>query len=276
MSAGSNKPSLLVADHAPTRMGIRMALGDDVDICAEAGDARQAVREAERRQPDVCIVGIDIPGGGLSAVRGICRAAPHAGVVVLASTADVEDMLACVRAGAVGYVLGSIDHEPLRRVVHAVLEGEAAVPRSMVLELARELREVSSVGGDGLTPREAQVLGMLRRGQSTAAIAARLAISPVTVRRHISTLAHKRGADRAALAAGGSGASGRRSLNAKRVHPDHCADRLQPGTCAACQLRADTKVPSIVRSERLLPAARARTLLPRSRSKMRSSAGSQH
>ena len=145
---------------------------------------------------------MDVPGGGVNAVRGICRAAPQAGVVVLASEPNVDDMLACVRAGAVGYVLASIDREPLRRVISAVLAGEAALPRGMVFELARELREVSNSGGDGLTSREAQVLGMLRRGHSTAAIAARLSISPVTVRRHISTLVQKRGVEgRAALTA---------------------------------------------------------------------------
>jgi DNA-binding NarL/FixJ family response regulator len=69
----------------------------------------------------------------------------------------------------------------------------------MVLELLLELRG-GAPGTDALTTREAQVLGMLRRGQSTAEIADRLAIAPVTVRRHISQLVHKRGVeDRAAL-----------------------------------------------------------------------------
>jgi DNA-binding NarL/FixJ family response regulator len=193
---------LLIADNEATRLGIRMALGDEFEVCAEAGDASQAIREALRRQPDICIISAELAGGGVNAVRGVCRAAPHAGVIVLTSTTDVEAMLEFVRAGAVGYVPASIDHQPLRRVAAAVLEGEAAVPRAMVLELARELRDVSRAGDDGLTPREAQVLGMLRRGQSTGAIAERLEISPVTVRRHISTLVQKRGVDgRDALAA---------------------------------------------------------------------------
>jgi DNA-binding CsgD family transcriptional regulator len=69
----------------------------------------------------------------------------------------------------------------------------------MVLALVRELQRAAS-GGDGLTPREMQVLDLLRRGGSTAAIADRLGISPVTVRRHISTSMRKIGAeDRAAL-----------------------------------------------------------------------------
>jgi DNA-binding NarL/FixJ family response regulator len=69
----------------------------------------------------------------------------------------------------------------------------------MVIELVRELQS-SSDGPEGLTARECQVLGMLRRGHSTASIAERLEIAPVTVRRHISQLVQKFGvADRAAL-----------------------------------------------------------------------------
>jgi DNA-binding NarL/FixJ family response regulator len=62
----------------------------------------------------------------------------------------------------------------------------------MVLELLMELRG-HGAGAEVLTGREAQVLGMLRRGHSTAAIAERLEITPVTVRRHISELVHKLG-----------------------------------------------------------------------------------
>jgi DNA-binding NarL/FixJ family response regulator len=69
----------------------------------------------------------------------------------------------------------------------------------MVLALVRELQRAAS-GGDGLTPRETQVIDLLRQGRSTAAIADRLGVSPVTVRRHISASVHKLGAeDRAAL-----------------------------------------------------------------------------
>jgi DNA-binding NarL/FixJ family response regulator len=97
---------------------------------------------------------------------------------------------------------GPIDAERLRTIVRAVAAGEAVVPRGMVLELMLELR-AGGGGVDALTGRESQVLGMLRRGQSTAAIAARLEITPVTVRRHISELVRKLGVrDRSELAAG--------------------------------------------------------------------------
>ena len=196
---------LLIADREATRVGIKMALDGEVEVCAEVDDAEQAIRAAMREQPDVCLVGDDLAGSsGLAAVRGICRAAPNAAVVVLTEGHDVDLLLDSVRAGAVGYVPGALDAERLRRIVRAVSEREAVVPRSMVLELLLELRGRGD-GADALTTRESQVLGMLRRGHSTAEIADRLAIAPVTVRRHISELVRKTGVeDRAALTSTGA------------------------------------------------------------------------
>lgn len=191
---------LVIVDHRPTRLGIRMALGDSVDVCAEAEDSEQAIRAAMRNQPDVCLVGRQILGDSVGAIRGICRAAPSAAVVVLAEASDPDDLIELIRAGAIGYVPGPVDGERLRRIVRAIASNEAVVPRSMMLEVLLELRGLGT-GRDALTSREAQVLGLLRRGHSTSAIAQRLSIAPVTVRRHISELVQKLGVeDRAALA----------------------------------------------------------------------------
>jgi two-component system response regulator DevR len=190
--SGSRMIRLLIVDHAPTRIGIRLALSPDVEICAEAGDAQQAIRAAMREKPDVALVGTGISQEWQGTVRGICRAAPGCAVVVLAQVEDPEDLIESVRAGAVGYVPGALDATYLRRVFHAVTHNEAVVPRALVGELLSELR-TGGAGGDSLTGREAQVLGMLRRGHSTARIAERLQIAPVTVRRHISELVRKFG-----------------------------------------------------------------------------------
>jgi DNA-binding NarL/FixJ family response regulator len=190
---------VLIADHAPTRLGMRMALGGDAEVCAEADDVEQAIRAAKREQPDVCLVGRELKGDGLAAVRGICRAAPRAAVVLLAAVEDFDDLLDAVRAGAVGYASGALDTRRLRRIIQAVRAHEAVIPRAMVSDLLLELRGGGS-GAEVLTSRETQVLGLMRRGHSTAAIASRLGIAPVTVRRHISELVYKFGvADRAAL-----------------------------------------------------------------------------
>lgn len=193
---------LLIADSLPTRMGIRMTLDGQLEVCAEADDAEQAIRAAKRAQPDVCLVGEDLPGGAIAAIRGVSRAAPNAAVVLLSENHDVDRLLDSIRAGAIGYVPAALDAEGLRRVFSAIASREAVLPRSMVLELLLELRGGGG-GADALTARQVQVLGMLRRGHTTAEIAARLAIAPVTVRRHISQIVRKLGVeDRAALTSG--------------------------------------------------------------------------
>lgn len=200
----SDRLKLLIADRAPTRVGIRMALNGAVEVCAEADDAEQAIRAAKREQPDLCLIGDHIAGDSLAGIKGVCRAAPGCAVVVLAQAHDADYLLECVRSGAVGYVPGALDAERLNRVVKAAANNEAVVPRSMVLELVLELRG-GGTGADALTARESQVLGMLRRGHRTAEIAERLAIAPVTVRRHISELVRKLGVEnRAALTAVGA------------------------------------------------------------------------
>jgi DNA-binding NarL/FixJ family response regulator len=188
------KPTLLIVDHPVTRLGVRIALQHTVSICAEADDAEGAISAAVREQPDSCLVGFGIPGGGLHAIRGMRRVAPKAAVIVLATTPDVDDLLSCIRAGAVGYLPSDVSPASLRRVLEAVISGEAAVSRSMVLALVRELHE-ATLSGDQLTARERQVLRMRRRGRSTAAIGDLLGISPVTVRRHISRARRKAGVE---------------------------------------------------------------------------------
>jgi hypothetical protein len=83
------------------RLGVRTALeGEEVEICAEAEDARQAIREAKLAQPDMCLVGADLRGGGIPAIRGILDTAPSAAVILLAGTSDADQLLAAILEGA--------------------------------------------------------------------------------------------------------------------------------------------------------------------------------
>lgn len=183
---------LLVADRPATRLGVRMAVEEGIEICAEVGTATEAIRAAKREQPDVCLIARELEGDGIVAVRAISRAAPAAAIVVMADTSDVDHMLQAIRAGAMGYLPGGVSPEHLNRVLYAVDAREAILPRALVTELLLELRSTGGEGA-GLTSREVQVLAMVRRGHSTALIANRLGIAPVTVRRHISRLVDKLG-----------------------------------------------------------------------------------
>lgn len=189
----------MIADLPAIRLGVRIALAGVAEVCAEAGDADEAIEAARREQPDISLIGLDLPGDGIAAIRGIHWVAPGGAAIALAPSPDADALLACVDAGAVGYLPGSTSAGSLRRAVAAANEGEAVVPRAMVLVLVRELQGAPA-GRGGLTTRETQVLDLLRRGSSTTAIGDRLGISSVTVRRHISASMQKLGAeDRAAL-----------------------------------------------------------------------------
>ncbi len=170
-----------------------MALDGFATVCAEAGDRAGAVRGAASSRPDVCLIGRSLVGGGIEAVREISQAGSGASVVVLADSQEVDDLLLALRAGAIGYLPVDFEPEQLRRVIAAVRSEEAAIPRTMVMDLVDEIRSFERATSGPLTLREMQVLTMLRRGDSTARIAQGLSISPVTVRRHISELVHKAG-----------------------------------------------------------------------------------
>lgn len=179
-----------------------MALaGQKIEIWAEADDAAQAIGAARLGQPDICLVGSELPGGGIAAVQGIHEAAPDAAIIVLAGIGTASELLLALRLGAIGYVPGTITREQLRRVLEAALAGEAVVPRSMVRTLIRELHTSAALAAGQVSSRQAQVLDLVKRGHSAAEIARRLEISPVTVRRHTSDLVRKLGLeDRGALA----------------------------------------------------------------------------
>lgn len=199
-----NVPRVLLADRQPvTRLGIRIALEHGgVAVVAEAADARGAARAVHANTVDVCLLDVGLPGGAIAATGEILRVAPHVRVIVLAARRSDEELLAALRAGAVGYLLKDIPPASLVRAVHGVLNGEAALSRTLA---ARVVEELQTRGGtrrvrtrDGavvtLSPREGVVLELLRRGLTTKQIAVRLGVSPVTVRRHLSSSIHRLGA----------------------------------------------------------------------------------
>ncbi len=187
-------------DHPPTRAGVRAALErDGFTVCAEAADGPSALEAALREEPDVCLLDIHMPGDGIEAAEAIARRLPETAVVMLTVSRTDADLFDALRVGACGYLLKDIDPARLPHALRGVLEGEAALPRRLVALLVEEFRErkrrrrVPLIGRRGvdLTSREWEVLELMRDGLSTAQIAERLFISPVTVRTHVSAILRK-------------------------------------------------------------------------------------
>jgi DNA-binding NarL/FixJ family response regulator len=192
---------VLIADYdGSSRGGVRMSLdGHGFEICAEADSAGEAVEAARREQPDMCLIEADLPGGGVDALGRVLAEAPGTVVVMLSGSVDDERLLASVRAGARGYLLKDMDPERLPMALRGALDGEAALPRTLVGRVLEELRtqehgrhshELSRLGVH-LTNREREVLELLEQGRATAEIGELLSISSVTVRRHVSEVLRK-------------------------------------------------------------------------------------
>ncbi len=200
----SAAPTVVIADdHPPIRLGVRMALmRSGFRVLAEAADGDGAVEAVLRERPDLCLLDVRRPGGGIEAAARLASLAPATAVVMLTVSASAEDLLASLRAGARGYLPKDMSPDRLPAALHGVLKGEAALPRTFVGRMLHEMRELPApgptpvrVGDVELTTRESEILRMLRSGLSTVEIGERLALSPVTVRRHISTGAAKLGAE---------------------------------------------------------------------------------
>lgn len=192
---------VLVEDEPVTRTTLRGLLeGAGFEVTAEAGDAETAIEVSVRERPRLCLVDLNIPGGGIRVVREVSQRVPEALVVVLTASPDHRDLLDAIRAGASGYLLKSMNPNRIGHALRGELAGEAAIPRFLVAELVRDLQTLGRhrviAGRHGraeLTSREWEILELMCDGLSGPSIAKRLKLSPVTVRRHTAETVRKLG-----------------------------------------------------------------------------------
>jgi DNA-binding NarL/FixJ family response regulator len=179
-------------DHAVFREGLRAVLSSepDMEVVGEAATGEEVLKRADELEPDVILMDIQMPEiNGIEATRRLQSAKQGIGIVVLTMFEDDDSVFSAMRAGARGYVLKGADPSEILRVVRAVAEGEAYFGP----EIARRLSGFFSTPRVAspeyplpeLTARERDILNLIARGHSNATIAARLFVSPNTVRNHI-------------------------------------------------------------------------------------------
>jgi DNA-binding NarL/FixJ family response regulator len=175
-----------VDDHKLFRAGIRSLLQtvSDVEVVAEAGDGREALRLIEAHHPDVVLMDVMMPGlNGLDAAARVSRTFPRTRVIMLSMNAGEDSVLQTLRAGAAGYLVKTADPAELELAVRAVIRGEkflsSAISQYVVAAcLGRVGREQTSL--ERLTPRQREVLQLIAEGYTTKEIAKALGISVKT------------------------------------------------------------------------------------------------
>jgi two-component system, NarL family, nitrate/nitrite response regulator NarL len=194
MSAPGDVIRVAVADDHPLfRAGVIASLRDEagIEIVGEAVDAPSALALARSELPDVMILDIAMPGGGLSAAGRIASACPATRIVMLTVSEDEDDLLAAVKAGASGYVLKGAGGGELAGVIRSVVAGDVYVPPALAWGMLRELRAPRSGPYDELTDREREVLQLVAEGLSNLEVADRLGLAEKTIKHHMTNILGK-------------------------------------------------------------------------------------
>ncbi|MFN8022591.1 MAG: response regulator transcription factor [Acidimicrobiales bacterium] len=197
-AAGAPIRVLVVDDHPVFRLGMVSLLDSlaTVQVVGEAASADEAVTEAERTEPDVVVMDLNLGGSsGIDATREICRRRPDMGVLVVTMMSDDDSIFAAMRAGARGYLLKGAAPADIERAVVAIAQGEALFAPGVA---SRALSFLTGGAGRAaaqpfpdLTDREREVLDLVAAGLDNLSIARRLALSPKTVRNHLSNILTK-------------------------------------------------------------------------------------
>ncbi len=188
---------LLIADDHPVFLaGLEALLGTvpEFEVVASARDGDEALALAERVEFDVAVLDLDMPGrDGAGVTEEILRLRPTAGVLILTMHDDTDSLRRTLAAGARGYVLKGTGHGSIARAVAAVAEGDTVISGDLGRSVRTAVSHGALVPDDGLTPREREVLELVRDGLDNPQIARRLAVSVKTVQNNVSALLTKLG-----------------------------------------------------------------------------------
>ncbi|MFN8422712.1 MAG: response regulator transcription factor [Anaerolineae bacterium] len=187
MSERSRLRILVADDHALLRAGLRLLIDSqpDMETVAEASSGAQALVKTEATRPDVALLDVTMPQGGLTILRELRARAPQTQVVVLTMHAEEEYLREALRLGASGYVVKSAPSDELLTAIRAVARGEVYIDPSLTRSLLDEIlpprAAVTRDPWDDLSAREQQVISRVAQGHTNREIAEQLALNVKTV-----------------------------------------------------------------------------------------------
>ena len=197
---------LIVDDHALFRVGIRNILEQepDLEVVAEADDARSALDAAFATSPDVILMDLSLPApGGIDTTQRIRRELPATAIVVLSTDEDEDALFESIRAGAAAFILKDIAPEDLVMITRRVAAGEFLIndkvfsKPAVASRVLKEFRELAVYGQEAapifapLSPREVEILDNIAQGMTNKQVAYALSISEQTVKNHMSSILRK-------------------------------------------------------------------------------------
>jgi len=190
----------IVDDHAMFRDGLTAILGaePDLEVIGQGGSAEEAVRLVHEFHPDIVLLDIDMPGGGLSAAQQIAVDEPATKVIMLTASEEDDHLIKALKFGTRAYILKGVAARELLRIIHLVAAGESYVPPALAASLLLEMHETGSKTRQEenhplreLTVREREILENLASGMSNKEIGQKLYLSEKTVKHYITNILQK-------------------------------------------------------------------------------------
>ncbi|HCT79120.1 MAG TPA: DNA-binding response regulator [Micromonosporaceae bacterium] len=183
---------MVVDDHPMWREGVARDLTEaGYEVVAAVGEVAQAIRVGSSLKPEIVVLDLQLPdGSGVDVIRGLLKAHPQARILVLSASAEQQDVLEAVKAGALGYLVKSAGREEFLEAVRRTAEGDAVFTAGLaglVLGEYRRLAATPALEKDAprLTDRETEILRLVAKGLSYKQIAERLVLSHRTVQNHV-------------------------------------------------------------------------------------------
>jgi two-component system, NarL family, response regulator LiaR len=186
---------MLVDDHPMVRKGLATILKvyDDLELVGEAANGEDAIQLCAQVLPDVILMDLLMPKmDGATATRLIRTQYPRVQVVALSSFKEEKLVQSALKAGAIGYLLKDISADELAQAIRAAHSGRATLSPEATQALVSAANQPPAPGHD-LTERERVVLALMVEGLNNTQIAARLVVSPSTIKTHVSNILSKLG-----------------------------------------------------------------------------------
>ncbi|TBZ35045.1 response regulator transcription factor [Rhizobium leguminosarum bv. viciae] len=183
----------IVDDHPLFREGVSRSLSeiDDFVVVGEGASADDAATLAASHRPDVLVLDVSMPGGGIDAIPEILARSPQTKVLMLTASEEVDPLIAALRRGAAGYVVKGIGSRGLAEAIRTVVGGSRYISPSM---RAKVIETSLFVERTSLTARELEVIGLVAEGLSNKHIGRRLNLQEKTIKHHMTEILSKLGA----------------------------------------------------------------------------------
>jgi two-component system nitrate/nitrite response regulator NarL len=195
----SNIRVVLIDDHPMFRDGVAITLNSStsIEVVAEGKNAQDAIHLSQTLLPDIILLDISMPGGGIEAASVIAKTCPVVKIAMLTVSEREDDVMNSLNAGACGYILKGVGGQELIEIVSDLLSGESYVSPGLAARMLSELKKKPLVEAPALdifselTAREEQILESIACGLSNREIGGEYDITEKTVKHYVSNVLQK-------------------------------------------------------------------------------------